>query len=63
VTPLRQDGNRQTSRREQKVDLQQLLFGVFSGDMGALTLLFAMLLPFVLVYAWIKWMIEKIRGS
>ncbi len=45
------------------MDLQQLLFGVFSQDMDALTVLFAMLLPFVLAYAGIRWMIDNIRAG
>ena len=43
------------------MDLQQLLFGVFGGDMGALNVLFALLLPFALVYAGIKWLIDKVK--
>ena len=43
------------------MDFQQLLFGVFGGDMGALSVLFFLMLPFVLVFAGIKWVIDKVR--
>ena len=42
------------------MDFSQLLFGVFSGDMGALSVLFVMLIPFVLVYAGIKAVWDRI---
>lgn len=39
----------------------QLLFGVFSGDMGALSVLFALMFPFVLVVAGVRWVWDKIK--
>ena len=45
------------------MDLEQLLFGVFSGDMGALSVLFVLLLPVFLVIGAIKWLIDKARGK
>lgn len=39
--------------------LDQLLFGVFSGDMGALSVLFVLLLPFALIYSLIKWIASR----
>jgi hypothetical protein len=41
------------------MDLSQLLFGVFSGDMGALSVLFILLLPFVLIGSGISTMINR----
>ena len=39
----------------------QLLFGVFSGDMGALSVLFVLMIPFVLVAAGVKWVWDKFK--
>jgi len=43
------------------MDLSQLLFGVFSGDMGALSVLFLLMLPFILVYAAIASLVNRIK--
>lgn len=43
------------------MDLSQLLFGVFSGDLGALSVLFVLMLPFVLVYAGVRALIDRER--
>ena len=40
-----------------------LLWGAFSGDMAALSALFAIMLPFVLVYAGIVSLLEKRKGG
>ena len=45
------------------MDWQQLLFGVFGGDMGALNVLFGLMLPFVLVAAGAKWLFDKATGK
>ena len=41
--------------------MMDLIFGWFSGDLGALTALFVILLPFVVVYAGIKSIIQSTR--
>lgn len=43
------------------MDWNQLLFGVFSGDMGALSVLFLLMLPFILVYAGIASLVNKTK--
>lgn len=43
------------------MDLSQLLFGVFSGDMGALTVLWVLLLPVVLIISAIGALIKKVK--
>lgn len=45
------------------MDLSQLLFGVFSGDMGALSVLFVLMLPFVLVWSLIVWAKDKVTNN
>lgn len=45
------------------MDLEQLLFGVFSGDMGALSVLFVILLPIFIVGYGVKAGIDKMRGK
>ena len=37
------------------MELDQLLFGIFSGDSAVLSLVFVLLLPFALVYSFVKW--------
>jgi hypothetical protein len=41
--------------------MSELIFGWFSGDLGALSVLFVLMLPFVLVYAGIKSIIQSTR--
>ena len=43
--------------------MSDLIFGVFSGDLGALSVLFVLMLPFVLVYAGIVSLINKARRN
>lgn len=44
------------------MDWQWLFFGVFGGDMGALSVLFFLTLPIVLVVAGIKAIVDKINN-
>ena len=41
--------------------MSDLLFGVFSGDLGALSVLFVLMLPFILVYAAIASLVNKTK--
>lgn len=43
--------------------IANFMVDIWTGDMGALMLLFAMLLPFVLAYAAIQAIIDKVRGK
>lgn len=43
--------------------MSDLLFGVFSGDMGAMTVLFVMALPLFLVGYAIYAVVQKARGK
>jgi len=40
-----------------------ILWGAFSGDMAALSALFIIMIPFVLVYAGILSLLEKRKGG
>lgn len=43
------------------MDFGQLLWGIGSGDMGALSIMFVLMLPFILVYTGIAWVINKAK--
>ena len=40
--------------------MSDLLFGALAGDMAALNGLFVLMLPFVLIYAGIAWLKDKV---
>lgn len=42
------------------MNLDQLLFGVFGGDMGALSVLFFLMLPLFLLLATFGWLKDKV---
>lgn len=41
------------------MDFSQLIFGAFSGDLGALSVLFVLMLPFALLISFIMWLKER----
>ena len=41
--------------------MSDLLFGALAGDMGALSVLFVLMLPFILVYAAVASIVGKVR--
>lgn len=40
------------------MDFSQLIFGAFSGDLGALSVLFVLMLPLVLIYSLVRWLLD-----
>lgn len=43
--------------------MSDLLFGALAGDMGALNVLFILMLPYVLIHAAVAAIVRKVKGK
>lgn len=41
------------------MDFSDIAFGVFSGDIGSLSVLFVMFLPFAILYSIVRWWLDR----